>query len=532
MGWAQGPFGQCRASLDPWGQIEDCVQALVRTQGAREALCEALRGYTLLCQQSGITVREWRNLTTCEVTCPLNSHYELCGTSCPASCPSLSFPFLCNQQCQEGCQCNDGFLLSGDRCVPPTGCGCHHGGRYRQSGERYWYGEECQFLCQCNGLTGQSHCTASSCGAQESCRVVDGQYGCHPKPEATCRASGDPHYTSFDRQTFDFQGTCRYILASVCNGTQGLPHFQVETRNEPWNGLQVSITVAVYVNVSGQLVYISKCHPGTVQGDDFTVQNGRSGSEVLSVSDFGDYWKVDDGIACAGGCGNSCPVCRDDWRARAMCELLRASNGPLSFCYAHIDPQTFFNDCVFDVCLSGNRDEVLCCAMEAYVSACQAANVIIYPWRQNSTCQMKCPENSHYDLCGTECGHTCASSIDAICDRTCAEDGFCDDGFVWSNVDVCMTASTLRLGNNFGHNIAPIAVNVLPRMTSDVPSHPVHQIKSALSNMAVGGAMVICQPALFGETLTTSPLMGFLLIFRLMVKTTMQTAFRLAHLHS
>ena len=149
--------------------------------------------------------------------------------------------------------------------MPPTGCGCHHGGRYRQSGERYWYGEECQFLCQCNGITGQSHCMASSCGAQDSCRVVDGQYGCHPKPEATCSASGDPHYTSFDRRTFDFQGTCRYVLASVCNGTQGLPHFQVEARNEAWNGLQVSITVAVYVNVSGHLVYISKDNRGTVQ---------------------------------------------------------------------------------------------------------------------------------------------------------------------------------------------------------------------------------------------------------------------------
>ena len=65
MGWAHGPFGQCQASLDPWGRIEDCVQALERTQGAREALCEALRGYTLLCQQSGITVGEWRNLTRC-----------------------------------------------------------------------------------------------------------------------------------------------------------------------------------------------------------------------------------------------------------------------------------------------------------------------------------------------------------------------------------------------------------------------------------------------------------------------------------
>ena len=123
------------------------------------------------------------------------------------------------------------------------------------------------------------------------------------------------------------------------------------------------------------------------QGDDFTVHNGSSGSVALPASEFGDYWKVDDGIPCTGGCGNSCPVCQDDSTARAMCELLRASNGPLSFCHSHVNPQQFFNDCVFDVCLSGDRNEVLCRAMEAYVSACQEKNVIVSPWRQTSPCR-------------------------------------------------------------------------------------------------------------------------------------------------
>ena len=124
-----------------------------------------------------------------------------------------------------------------------------------------------------------------------------------------------------------------------------------------------------------------------IQGDDFTVQEGSSGSVALSASDFGDYWKVDDGMPCTGGCGNSCPVCPDDSRARVQCELLRSRNGPLSFCHIHVDPQPFFHDCVFDMCLSGGRNEVLCRVMGAYVSACQTANVIIYPWRQNTTCR-------------------------------------------------------------------------------------------------------------------------------------------------
>uniref|UniRef100_A0A671KLX3 Si:dkey-239b22.1 n=1 Tax=Sinocyclocheilus anshuiensis TaxID=1608454 RepID=A0A671KLX3_9TELE len=187
-----GPFVECSRVIDPQQRIADCVQLLEQTQGAREALCEVLRGYTLLCQQNGIAVEEWRFATHCG-NCPANSHYVVCGTSCPASCPSLSFPFQCALQCQEGCQCNDGNVLNGDHCVPPVGCGCYHSGRYRQAGETFWHGEECQFLCVCDGITGNVHCTPSSY----------------------------PHYMSFDKSYFDFQGTCRYVLATVCNDTTG-----------------------------------------------------------------------------------------------------------------------------------------------------------------------------------------------------------------------------------------------------------------------------------------------------------------------
>lgn len=45
---------------------------------------------------------------------------------------------------------------------------------------------------------------------------------------------------------------------------------------------------------------------------------------------------------------------------------------------------------------------------------------------------MTCSENSHYELCGTDCSHTCASNIDASCEHTCSEGCFCDDGLVRS----------------------------------------------------------------------------------------------------
>ncbi|KAG7492169.1 hypothetical protein MATL_G00012210 [Megalops atlanticus] len=496
MSSSDGPFSQCQAMLDPWERITDCAEAMSQAGGNRAVLCEALRNYALLCQQDGITVGNWRNMTSCEPSCPPNSHYELCGTSCPAACPSLSFPFVCTQQCQEGCQCDDGLLLSGGQCVAPIDCGCHSEGRYYRDGQSLWEGESCQRLCTCNGTTGNVRCVPSACGAFESCRIVDGQYGCHPQPHGTCSASGDPHYSTFDGRTFDFQGTCRYVLATVCNSTQGLEDFQVDARNEPWNGLPVSITAEVFISVYGHTVHISNERLGTVQvdgvirnlplllrggevsiylsgvhtvvnadfglmvsydgwsvvsitlpssyrggtcglcgnfnglpGDDFVT---RSGVQAASASQFGTDWKVTGNYTCSDGCGESCPICPDQTMAQMHCAVIRASNGPFSFCHSEVDPEPYFSDCVFDLCLSEDRTVVLCQAIQAYVSACQAANARVYPWRQNTPCSIQCPENSHYELCGTECGNTCASNIDANCEQTCAEGCFCDEGYVRS----------------------------------------------------------------------------------------------------
>ncbi|XP_071318954.1 alpha-tectorin-like [Trachinotus anak] len=498
-----GPFNQCLAMVDPQQHMNACAETIRASRDPASALCEVLRDYALMCQLKGVTLGHWRNITGCEHTCPRNSHYELCGSTCPSTCPSLSFPFSCDTLCQDGCQCDDGFVLNGNQCVPPTSCGCHHEGRYRQGGEQFWTGEECQSFCTCNGTTGAVHCNPSSCGPQESCRVVGGEFGCHPSPHGTCSASGDPHYRTFDQKAYDFQGTCRYVLASLCNDTDGLHQFSVEAKNEPWSGLPVSITAEVFVNVWGHRVRVSRDSRGVVEVNGITknlpvVLNGNvsifasgaqtfitadfglrvtyDGSSVVSISvpsnyrgltcglcgnfngnqnddfrtpsgtivttadEFGTAWKVAGNYTCNDGCGSSCPQCTNEQPARAQCEVIKAADGPFSFCHEQVDPAPYFNDCVFDVCVSGNEDQdLLCRAIQAYVSACQSANVRIYPWRQNTTCRLDCPANSHYELCGTDCGHTCASSIDATCEHVCSEGCFCDEGFLRSGT-ACVPA--------------------------------------------------------------------------------------------
>ncbi|CAJ1081086.1 LOW QUALITY PROTEIN: alpha-tectorin-like [Xyrichtys novacula] len=498
-----GPFSRCWDITDAQQHVDACVDSIKASSDPASALCEVLQNYALMCQQKGITVGYWRNVTDCDQNCPLNSHYELCGSSCPSTCPSLSFPFTCDTVCQEGCQCDDGFVLNGNQCVPPTHCGCYHKGHYRQSGEVFWDSDKCQSLCSCNGNTGKVHCAPDSCGPLESCRVVEGKIGCHPNLHGICLASGDPHYQSFDGKTFDFQGTCRYVLATLCNTTDELQQFSVEAKNEPLRGLSVSVTAEVFVDVWGHRVRMSRNSNGNVEVNgrraglplllsggkvsifasgsyinvktDFGLKVMYDGWSTVSISvpsnysartcglcgnfnrdpnddyqtpsgivvntpgEFGEAWKVEGNYTCDNGCGpfsSPCPKCTDEKPARAKCEVIQAADGPFSFCHGDVDPAPYFNDCVFDVCVAGDEGQnLLCRAIQTYATACQNSDVRIYPWRADAACELECPANSHYELCGTDCSHTCTSSVNATCEQVCLEGCFCDKGFVRSGTE-------------------------------------------------------------------------------------------------
>ncbi|XP_039517193.1 MAM and LDL-receptor class A domain-containing protein 1 isoform X2 [Pimephales promelas] len=365
---------------------------------------------------------------------------------------------------------------------------------------------QCGLKCQLRGTFWTDESTRCTC--------TDEQLICSHIPWSndtfgTCHVASDPYYTTFDGVSFQFESPCTYVLSKVCDATGLLSEFAVEVQNERKGDSHVSSIQQVNVNIRGLRVTMLRTERSRVmvngiwkdlplpmkgnrvtvnaQGDALVLQTDfklsvfymHSGAvQVIIPSHYSnricgmcgnfnqeteDDLKVIDGSLVQDGRVLAQSVCDEptlprvctgeeeqQYASEVYCGLLTSRQGPFSACSSVLNADSFFQNCMFDMCTTHGDPAALCTAMEAFSATCGKVGISVADWRNSTFCPVSCGLHSHRNACASGCPKTCSSLDTAgpcgICEERCE----CDDGFMLSG-GACVQAKDCGCWANGQH---------------------------------------------------------------------------------
>ncbi|XP_077869402.1 von Willebrand factor-like, partial [Saccoglossus kowalevskii] len=257
----QEPFTECHSVVAHKPYITTCMEDMcscgavdaedVEKRGAHiipriggsSCLCTALAAYARECARLGVVI-DWRNDDLCPARCSSGMIFSYCGAACPQTCQSRGDGECDVEECLDGCHCPDGKYLHNGECITGDSCPCYF------NGIEYPPGAMLQQDCnECECVDGRwSHCTDEIC-------------------DATCSATGDPHYRTFDGTRFDFMGDCTYTLVKNCFDESS--DYHIMGKNVECGAAEgVTCTRAVIIEVRNTLVFLKRGNAVNVDGDD------------------------------------------------------------------------------------------------------------------------------------------------------------------------------------------------------------------------------------------------------------------------
>ncbi|XP_072282020.1 IgGFc-binding protein-like [Pyxicephalus adspersus] len=164
----------------------------------------------------------------------------------------------------------------------------------------------------------------------------------------------------------------------------------------------------------------------------------RDGKFQLDIPLFGHSWREGERadeckIVKPNNCTNLLALEGQQKKNLQECGMVLDEKGPFRDCHSKINPSSYFEDCIYDMCAYGKRKDLMCRLLTAYTASCQEAGAVVYDWRSDIICPMSCQLNSKYSICANPCPSTCLSvSLASKCGTVCHEGCECEQGYVLS----------------------------------------------------------------------------------------------------
>ena len=220
-------------------------------------------------------------------TCPI--------LSCPASEQVPSSEKSCCSTCQSSVLSSTS-LAATTKSLPaswPSHC--------EFDGTRYKDGDSWDSRCtRCTCALGETRCTLKQCPTlhcPSGSKLIGPKKGkccpeCEHRNKGVCTVFGDPHYRTFDGSVFNFQGSCKYLLASdyqnvggsVASTLKGNGTFSIRITND--NRASMAFSWLRTITVRYHNFKISLLQGSKLEGMKVNVNGERVGLPYINMGAF------------------------------------------------------------------------------------------------------------------------------------------------------------------------------------------------------------------------------------------------------